>query len=526
MVARSRGRVQRSVTRRAGCGGPAHGTRLVLTLVWTLLWVACATPQTRQTFVSTALYPVELTFYEGVIPRPAASGGGMQELGDDILLVTGEGEFHLFRWDESSGELALRTLPYRVPINRDEFVALYGANWESYRFRVGDLLLQSRGDTLRIFVSHHYWKAAERCYVVRVSAREDLRDEFLAGTSESRWRTLFETSPCLALNPAARAHAFGGQQQGGRLEWLDADTFLLTVGDHEYDGWNAQELYAQDPDSSYGKILAIDRRSGASRVFSLGHRNPQGLYIDPEDVIWSTEHGPQGGDELNRIERGANYGWPYATYGTQYGTYAWPLNDRQGRHDVYPEPVFAWVPSIGVSELAGVERDAFPAWKGDLLVASLKQQTLHRVRLAEGRVVYVEPIPIGKSTRDVFEARDGRIVLWTDDGSLVSLKPAGASQDGPLLFAARCGGCHPVRDGTHHGIGPDLWGVSGRQVASAEGFTYSQALRRTQGRWTDERLDAFLANPAGPVPGTSMQMDGIADATARAALIRYLASLE
>jgi cytochrome c2 len=496
-------------------------------MLWLLLLVACATPpRTRETFISTALYPVELTFYEGMIAKPAASGGGMEELGDDILLVTGEGEFHLLRWASGSGELTLRTLPYRAPINRKEFVELYGVNWESYRFRVGDVLLQSRGDTLRTFVSHHYWKAAERCYVLRVSAREDRRDEFLAGTSSSPWTTLYETSPCLPLREGGRGNPFGGQQYGGRLAWLDEDTFLLTVGDHEYDGWNAPELYPQDPNGSYGRILAIDSHSGASRTFSLGHRNPQGLYIDPNHTIWSTEHGPQGGDELNRIVPERNYGWPHVTLGTQYGTHDWPLSEQQGRHDGYAAPVYAWVPSIGVSDLTGVESDTFPAWKGDLLVGSLMNQTLRRVRLGEGRVVYVEPIPIGKPIRDVIEGPDGRIVLWTDDGTLVSLKPAAASSSGQLLFATRCGGCHQARDGTRHGIGPDLWGISGRSVATAEGFPYSQALSSTEGHWTDERLDAFLANPAGAVPGTSMRMEAIADAASRAALVRYLDSLD
>jgi cytochrome c2 len=500
--------------------------RLPMVLLWVLLLVACATPRTHETFVSTALYPVELTFNEGMIPKPAASGGGMEELGDDVLLVTGEGNFHLLEWASDSDELTLRTLPYRVPINRKEFVDLHGVNWESYRFRVGDVLVKPGSDTLRILVSHHYWKPEERCSVVRVSARDDRRDEFLDGTSKSAWTTLYETSPCLPLKETGRGHAFGGQQYGGRLASLDEDTFLLTVGDHQYDGWNAEETYPQDPEGSYGLILAIDSHSGAARTFSLGHRNPQGLYIDPDNVIWSTEHGPQGGDELNRIERGANYGWPYVTYGTEYGTHAWPLNDRQGRHEGYVEPVYAWVPSIGVSDLAGVERDGFPGWKGDLLIASLMDETLHRVRLSEGRVIYIEPIPIGKATRDVIEARDGRIVLWTDDGSVVSLKPAVASDNAELVFATRCGGCHPVRDGSRHGIGPDLWGISGRAVASAEGFQYSQALSSTQGRWTDERLDSFLADPVGVVPGTSMQSEGVADAARRAALVRYLQGLD
>lgn len=265
--------------------------------------------------------------------------------------------------------------------------------------------------------------------MVWVSARSDRLDEFLTGTSKGPWRTLYETSPCLPLREERRGHAFGGQQQGGRMTWLDADEFLLTVGDHEYDGWNAAEQLPQDPDACYGEIVAIDQHTGASRVFSLGHRNPQGLYIDPAGTIWSTEHGPQGGDELNRIVQRANYGWPRETYGTEYGAYDWPMSDHPERRESYVPPVFAWVPSIGISNLVGVEKDTFPAWKDDPLVSSLIDETLQRVRFQDGRPVFVEPIPIGKRIRDVIEGHDGRIILWTDDASLVSLQPSSASNN-------------------------------------------------------------------------------------------------
>ncbi len=501
------------------------GKRLLGAAVCALLFVACVTSQKRTAFISTAQYGLEVSYYPLKIPKPSASGGGIALIGDQGLLVTGEGDFHLFRWNAQSGEFELRPLPYRVPINRDEFVAEHGVNWESFRFRVSDVLLRSRGDDVEILTSHHFWKASERCYGVRVSARSDRLDEFLAGTSKSPWRTLYETSPCLPLREGGRGHAFGGQQQGGRMAWLDANEFLLTVGDHEYDGWNGTPQLPQDPAASYGKIVAIDRRTGASRIFSLGHRNPQGLYIDPAGTIWSTEHGPQGGDELNRIVPGANYGWPLETYGTEYGAYVWPLSDEQGRHERYVAPVYAWVPSIGVSNLIGVEKGAFPAWKGDLLVSSLVDETLHRIRFQDGRPVFVEPIPIGKRIRDILEGHDGRIILWTDDASLVSLLPSSASNNGELLFASRCAGCHQAQDDATHGTGPNLWGIAGRSVTSERGYRYSEAMAALGGRWTDARLDAFIADPAAFIPGTAMDAKGIPDPASRALIIEHLKTL-
>jgi len=95
---------------------------------------------------------------------------------------------------------------------------------------------------------------------------------------------------------------------------------------------------------SYGKTILIHLDDGTSEIYSLGHRNPQGLYVTPEGAIWSTEHGPQGGDELNLIVRGANYGWPLVTYGTDYGSAAWPLSHVQGRHDGYQQPILRGYP--------------------------------------------------------------------------------------------------------------------------------------------------------------------------------------
>ncbi|MFK4539652.1 glucose/arabinose dehydrogenase [Bradyrhizobium ottawaense] len=151
---------------------------------------------------------------------------------------------------------------------------------------------------------------------------------------------------------------------------LDADTLLLTVGDFGFDGLASVHAYPQDPPASYGKTIAINIRDGYPTIFTAGHRNPQGLYVDPSGTIWSTEHGPQGGDELNRLVRGANYGWPYATYGTDYGSFSWPLNKREAEQ------------------------------KG-----------------------YLEAVPIGSGIRYIIEGHDGSLLLWTDDQLLISLRP-------------------------------------------------------------------------------------------------------
>src|SRR5690606_9605795 len=129
----------------------------------------------------------------------------------------------------------------------------------------------------------------------------------------------------------------------------------------------------------------------------------------------------------NRIAEGNNYGWPFVTYGVQYGMTRWPLSDTQNRHDGYTKPVFAWIPSIGVSNLIQVQ-GFLPAWDGDLLVGSLVGETLHRLRYSDGRVIFDEPVRIGERVRDLDELEDGTIVVWTNDADIVEIRPAKPSE--------------------------------------------------------------------------------------------------
>jgi cytochrome c2 len=209
---------------------------------------------------------------------------------------------------------------------------------------------------------------------------------------------------------------------------------------------------------------------------------------------------------------------------------SWPLSDRQGRHDGYVKPMFAWTPSIGISQVIALEGGLFPHWQGDIIVSSLAAQSLFRVRVEDERVVLVEPILIGSRIRDMVEAPDGSIVLKTDDDFLVYIAPLDAASaatpvERGALLAAQCQSCHSMtQDGTA-AIGPGLWNVVGRPVASGEDFNYSPSLRAAGGRWTPERLRSFLAAPDSFAPGTTMQLGTSYDQNQLDDLISYLRTL-
>jgi glucose/arabinose dehydrogenase len=222
------------------------------------------------------------------------------------------------------------------------------------------------------------------------------------------------------------------QHYGGRLAFLPDGTLLLTTGE----GFDYREA-AQNPASELGKVLRIRAdgsvpadnplaAAGARRVWTLGHRNPQGLVVDDASgVVWLHEHGPRGGDEVNRLVPGANYGWPAVTHGMDYsGATISPYRRWPGLVD----PVHVWVPSIAPSGLALYRGDRFPAWRGDLFVGALVDRDVRRLDLENGAMVGEERLfgELDERIRDVRSAPDGFLYLLTDSeaGRLVRVRPA------------------------------------------------------------------------------------------------------
>jgi aldose sugar dehydrogenase len=228
----------------------------------------------------------------------------------------------------------------------------------------------------------------------------------------------------------------GNYNLGSRLLFLPDGTMLITVGDRFTTRDQSQNL-----ENDLGKIIRLNDdgsipddnpfqgKPGAKpEIFVYGTRNSQGLALRPgTSEIWETEHGPRGGDEVNILKAGANYGWPKITYGIDYdGSIISNKKELPGME----QPVVYWVPSIAPSGTAFYSGDKFPNWKGDLFVGALKLTHLRRLKLDGQKVTEQEILLEGmrERIRDVRSGPDGFLYLLTDEsnGRLLRLEPAGS----------------------------------------------------------------------------------------------------
>lgn len=242
-------------------------------------------------------------------------------------------------------------------------------------------------------------------------------------------RRMTEVQVLFSMQPKTRT----GQHFGGRIVFDKAGMLYLTLGDRG-DKERAQKL-----DDHAGSVIRLHddgrvpadnpfaKRAGAlPEKWTLGNRNMQGAALHPQTgELWTHEHGPQGGDEVNVMRPGLNYGWPVITYGVNYG-----LGTRIGEGQSKPgmvQPLHVWVPSIAPSGMAFVSGSQFPQWQGNLLVGALRGQMLVRLVLEGEKVLREERLLQGQvgRIRDVRMGPDGLVYLLSDgpDGALMRLEP-------------------------------------------------------------------------------------------------------
>jgi aldose sugar dehydrogenase len=238
-------------------------------------------------------------------------------------------------------------------------------------------------------------------------------------------RTIFSQKPKIS----SRNHC------GSRIVFDRSGHLLVGLGDR-FSGKDE----AQNPANHIGKVIRIDadgkapsdnpfagNASAAPEVYSLGHRNIQGAALHPATgELWAVEHGPQGGDELNRVRAGLNYGWPLVTYGRNYGTGT--RIGEEGPKAGFEQPLRHWVPtSVAPSGLAFVTSDRYPSWKGSLFMGTLRGQALVRLTLQGNTVTGEERLleNLNARIRDVRQGPDGWLYVLTegDNGQLLRVQP-------------------------------------------------------------------------------------------------------
>lgn len=244
----------------------------------------------------------------------------------------------------------------------------------------------------------------------------------LDGNSLVDINTIFTASPAKDT-----PHHFGG-----RLAILPDQTLLITVGE----GFDYRKQ-AQLLDNHLGKLIRInkdgtvpadnpfvDTKGAMPEIWSYGHRNQQGLLVSVDGTVWLHEHGPRGGDELNRIKPGKNYGWPAITYGMDYsGAYVSPFTEAEGME----QPVVYWVPSIAPGGFCEYMGAVFPDWQGNLFVAALAEKSVRRLVMENGKVISQETMftELDQRIREVRAGPDGYLYLLTDSekGKVLRITP-------------------------------------------------------------------------------------------------------
>ena len=299
-----------------------------------------------------------------------------------------------------------------------------------------EVLARGQGGLLDV-VLHPEFESNQLVYLTWSKASEDGENSVTAlsrgrleGTALVDVETLFEQD----------RYSQPGRHYGSRLAWLPDGKLLMSIGDR-----GAEPPRSQDLADHAGSLLRLNADGSAAadnpfigrddvlpEIYSYGHRNIQGLAVHPETgVIWATEHGPRGGDELNKVEPAANYGWPQVSLGRGYRSEARYYDYTERSRPDMTDSLVDWTPGIAPSGFAILTGNEFPRWQGNFLSGGLQSQQIRRIVFEDGVVVHQEELIRGEvgRIRDVRVGEDGLIYLITDNGEgndgLYRISPAG-----------------------------------------------------------------------------------------------------
>ncbi|NEX19303.1 PQQ-dependent sugar dehydrogenase [Thiorhodococcus mannitoliphagus] len=296
---------------------------------------------------------------------------------------------------------------------------------------VPEVLAYGQGGLLDVVV-HPDFEQNRLIYLTYATGTKDANRTTLARARLGDGR--LEDVEVIFRNPDPKAD---GQHFGSRLLWLPDKTLLMSIGDGgnppvAFQGEHIRKQ-AQSLKTLFGKIIRLNddgsvpkdnpfvHEAGARpEIYTYGHRNIQGLALDPKTgAVWANEHGARGGDELNLILAGQNYGWPEVTYSMEYwGPEIADETSRPGMRD----PKVVWTPSKAPSGLAVYRGNRYPGWTGNLFSGALKFRQIRRIQLDGRAVVGEDKLTIGKRVRDVRQGPDGYLYVLTDEPDAVLLR--------------------------------------------------------------------------------------------------------
>lgn len=311
---------------------------------------------------------------------------------NQLLLGGGQKGSHLYLFDLStkSDQLLGRVIPASERLN-------------DARFAITDIAVLSKSSTsANLLISYPSYRKNGNCVVVKLDAYKLTLGSKPSITKSKNW---FTSKPCVPISAV--------QHAAGRLAIISEESAYLTVGDLGF-----SKIGSKNIRGDLGSVFKVS----ASKVekISTGHRNQQGIELIGND-LYISEHGPRGGDELNLIRKGVDYGWPAVTYGQAYSSGDYVRPTRSGTHDGFQLPLYYWVPSVAPTELVALPASSrWGGWSSQLVMATLREQALIFIQLnGKDKVSQVVTVDISDRIRDLELLADGRLVATTDSGNLL-----------------------------------------------------------------------------------------------------------
>jgi glucose/arabinose dehydrogenase len=333
----------------------------------------------------------------------SATNGGSQR--GAALAVLDDGSL-LLGGGKSGGELFTYNIESKSLKKIATLISANRRNNDS-RFAINDIgILTQSSSAVKLLVSYPRLGLERNCVEV-VIEQLDFNRLTQKVKRVSNWLI---TKPCVPISAV--------QHTSGRFAVIDQSSAYVTIGDLGY-----PQISDRKKGGDLGSIFKVSAK-GAVKV-SQGHRNAQGILLFNNKDLLAVEHGPRGGDEINLIKQGADYGWPFVTYGQPYGSGDYVRPTKTGTHAGFTEPLTYWVPSIAPTELVQLPKDGWGSWSNQLLLGTLKEQAVVFIKLDQKLAVVEQvKVDVGHRVRDLEVLPTGVAVATTDSGQLLLISLA------------------------------------------------------------------------------------------------------